>query len=412
MPLSQPNEEASVAVWSDVKIATMEEGGVAYGLIENGAIVAKDGTIDWVGSSADLPSQYNDAPHQKCNGQIMTPGLVDCHTHLVYGGNRVDEFEQRMLGVSYEDIARAGGGIISTVKATRDASEDSLFLSAQKRLKQLQQSGVTTVEIKSGYGLDTENELKMLRVARRLGGEKSVDVQATFLGAHAVPPSFNGDSDAYMDLVCNEMLPAVAGQGLADAVDAFCENIAFSAVQVERLFKRAQELGLPVKLHAEQLTNGGGSALAAKYGALSSDHLECLDEQGIAAMAEAGTAAVLLPGAYYFLRDNRVPPIEMLRQYGVPMAVASDSNPGSSPVLSLPLMVNMATTLFGLTPEEALAGVTRNGARALGFSDRGVLRLGSRADFALWDISSPAELAYQIGGNSCTATIKNGVTVN
>lgn len=401
----------TVKVWTDVTLLTMSENGTPYGMIKDGAIIARNGMIDWVGQAAALPELTNGADIISCGGKYMTPGLIDCHTHLIYGGNRIAEFEKRLQGASYEDIARTGGGILSTVKATRAADEKSLISFAKKRLRHLQKSGVTTVEIKSGYGLDLETELKMLRAARKIGQSSSIDVVTSFLGAHALPPEFSGDAEGYMDYVAGEMLDAVVAENLADSVDAFCENIAFSPKQVERLFARAQELGLPIKLHAEQLSNSGGAKLASKYKALSADHLECLDEDGAKAMAAAGMVAVLLPGAFYTLRDNRIPPIDMFRKYKIPMAIASDSNPGSSPVLSLSLMINMASTLFHLTPEESLIGVTRGAAMALGLDDRGILEIGKKADFAIWDISHPAQLAYQLGGNACAGIVKNGKTV-
>jgi len=398
-------------IWKNVSLLTMRENDKPYGLIQDGAIGTMAGKIAWVGEANDLPHLSDNVEIISCGGHVMTPGLIDCHTHLIYGGTRAAEFEQRLQGVSYKDIARQGGGILSTVRATRNRDENTLYSSAKKRLNKLQKSGVTTVEIKSGYGLDLENEMKMLRVARKLGEDPVVDVVTTFLGAHAVAPEFDGDSDGYMDYVTGEMLDAVMSESLADAVDAFCEDIAFSPDQVERLFSRARKLGLNVKLHAEQLTACGGTKLAAKYRALSADHLECLDEEGVKAMAQAGTVAVLLPGAFYTLRDDRIPPIDLFRKYKVPMAVASDSNPGSSPVFSLPLMINMASTLFRLTPEESLTGVTRNAARALGLDDRGTLEVGKKADFALWDINHPAELAYQVGGNFCVQLFKDGKEV-
>lgn len=401
----------TVKVWTDVTLLTMSENDSPYGMIRDGAIIAQNGNIDWIGKARDLPETADDADIISCGGKYMTPGLIDCHTHLIYGGNRIAEFEKRLQGASYEDIARKGGGILSTVKATRAADEESLISSAKKRLRHLQKGGVTTVEIKSGYGLDLETELKMLRAARKIGQSSSIDVVTSFLGAHALPPEFNDDADGYMDYVTGDMLAAVVAENLADSVDAFCENIAFSPDQVERLFTRAQELNLPIKLHAEQLSNSGGAKLGAKYKALSADHLECLDEEGAKAMAAAGMVAVLLPGAFYTLRDDRIPPIDMLRKYNIPMAIASDSNPGSSPVLSLSLMINMASILFHLTPEESLIGVTRNGAMALGLADRGILEIGKKADFAIWDISHPAELAYQLGGNACAGIVKNGEAV-
>ncbi len=401
----------TVKVWTDVTLLTMSENGTPYGMIKDGAIIARNGMIDWVGKAAALPEITDNARIISCGGKYMTPGLIDCHTHLIYGGNRIDEFEKRLQGASYEDIARGGGGILSTVKATRAADEKSLILSAKKRLRHLQKGGVTTVEIKSGYGLDLETELKMLRAARNIGQDSAIDVVTSFLGAHALPPEFSDDADGYMDYVTDKMLEAVMAENLADSVDAFCENIAFSTDQVERLFTRAQELNLPIKLHAAQVSNSGGAKLAAKYNALSADHLECLDEDGAKAMAAAGMVAVLLPGAFYTLRDNRIPPIDIFRKYKIPMAIASDSNPGSSPVLSLSLMINMASTLFHLTPEESLIGVTRGAAMALGLDDRGILDIGKKADFAIWNISHPAQLAYQLGGNACAGIVKNGESV-
>ena len=383
-----------------------------YGLIEQAALAVEDGVIAWVGPEQDLPAavlarctQQNDA-----GGALVTPGLVDCHTHLVYGGDRAQEFELRLQGASYEDIARAGGGIASTVKATRAATEAALQAQSEKRLRALQAEGVTTVEIKSGYGLSLEHEGKTLRVARALGRAHPVDVRTTFLGAHALPPEFAGRTDAYVDEVLR-MLPALHAEGLVDAVDAFCERIAFSTAQVERVFEAARQLGLPVKLHAEQLSDSGGAQLASRYGALSCDHLEWLSEEGAAAMAQAGSVAVLLPGAFYFLRETRLPPIELLRARGVPMAISTDCNPGSSPCTSLLLMLNMACTLFRLTPEEALAGVTRHAAQALGLSDRGVIAEGKRADFVLWDVAHPAQLAYALGANPRLQTIFEGQAV-
>lgn len=405
----QQSHHEENTVWKDVTLLTMVEG---YGLIRDGAIVVQKDKIVWLGQAQDLPTVYADAHVISCSGNFMTPGLIDCHTHLVYGGSRIAEFEQRLQGKSYEEIAQNGGGILSTVRATRDSNEDMLYFSAERRLAHLQKGGVTTVEIKSGYGLDLEHELKMLRVARKLGEKPDIDVVTTFLGAHAIPPEFGNDSDGYMDYILDEMLPAVVRENLADAVDAFCENIAFTTDQVENLFIKARELGLPVKLHAEQLSNSGGAKLAAEYQALSADHLEYLDEEAVKYMTASGTVAVLLPGAFYTLRDNHLPPIDLLRKHDVPIAVASDSNPGSSPTLSLALMINMASTLFRLTPEEALTGVTCTAALALGLHDRGALEVGKKADFALWDITHPAELAYQVGGNLCTGVIKDGIKVN
>lgn len=397
-------------LWINVHLATMQPGDAAYGAIGDGALATKGDRIAFVGARGDLPAAPEECAAQvvDCSGAWITPGLIDCHTHLVFGGERAHEFELRLEGASYEAIAQAGGGIRATVAATRAASEDALFASAKARLDKLASEGVTTVEIKSGYGLATADEMKMLRVARRLGNDGAVDVRTTFLGAHALPPESAGRQSDYVALVCDEMLPAVAAAGLADAVDAFCETIGFTAAETEQVFRAAQRHGLPVKLHADQLSDGGGAALAARYGALSADHLEHASRDGIAAMAKAGTVAVLLPGAFYFLRDTKPPPIAALRAAGVAMAVASDCNPGSSPALSLLLMLNMACTLFRLRPEEALAGVTRNAAAALGLGDRGRLAVGLRADFALWDIGGPAELCYWMGGNPCRSVVVKG----
>ncbi len=399
------------ALWTNVHLATMAANGVAYGAIQDGALAAADGRIAWVGRASDLP----DAPDRLAaavhdgGGAWMTPGLIDCHTHLVYGGNRAGEFEQRLNGATYEEIARAGGGIRSTVSATRAATEQELLASAAPRVAALAADGVTTVEIKSGYGLDTATETKMLRVARGLAERLPVRVRTSFLGAHALPAEYADRRDAYIDLVCAEMMPAVAADGLADAVDAFCEGIGFTPEETARVFDAAAAHGLPVKLHADQLSDLGGAALAARYGALSADHLECTDAAGVAAMADAGTVAVLLPGAFYFLGETRKPPVEQFRARGVPMAVATDCNPGSSPVTSLLLMLNMACTLFGLTPEEALAGATRNAARALGLAETvGRLEPGLQADLALWHVGGPAELAYGIGARPLAARIVAG----
>ena len=399
------------AIWLNARLATMADTGVPYGALEDGALATRGGRIAWVGAIGDLPGKPEalaETVHD-CGGRWITPGLIDCHTHLIYGGNRAGEFEQRLEGASYEEIARAGGGIASTVAATRAASEDALYEAAQPVLRSLMAEGVTTIEIKSGYGLDTANEAKMLRVARRLGGTPALTVRTTFLGAHALPPEFEGRADDYIDAVCTEMLPVIAGENLADAVDAFCEGIGFSREQTSRVFEAAKAHGLPVKLHAEQLSNLRGAVLAAEYGALSADHLEHLDDEGVAAMAGAGTIAVLLPGAYYFLRETNAPPVDKLRAAGVPIAIASDSNPGSSPAGSILLMANMACTLFRLTPEEALAGITRNAGLALGIGARvGTLEVGKDADFVLWDIDKPAELAYRIGFNPCAGVVKGG----
>jgi imidazolonepropionase len=400
----------SLQLWSGCRLATMHPQAVQpYGLIDDGAIAVDGENIAWAGPRDELPKVLAarcEARHD-CGGALVTPGLIDCHTHLVHAGDRAHEFELRLGGASYEDIARAGGGIVSTVKATREASQPDLLAQSLPRLRALMGEGVTTVEIKSGYGLAVEPEARMLRVARMLGEQEGVDVRTTFLGAHALPPEFSGRTDAYVEEVLR-MLPVLHREGLVDAVDAFCERIAFSPAQVERVFEAAQALGLPVKLHAEQLSDSGGAPMAARLRALSCDHLEWLGEEGASAMARAGTVAVLLPGAFYFLRDTKVPPVDLLRRYGVPIAVATDCNPGSSPCTSLLLMLNMACTLFRLTPHEALAGVTRNAARALGLGDRGVLAAGMRADFVLWDVREPAQLAYTMGFNPHRRTIWKG----
>ena len=396
-------------IWRNARIATMSNGAKGYGIIEDGLIAAQDGRIAWVGSESQAPKF--DAVHlYDLQGRWITPGLVDCHTHLIYGGNRAQEFEQRLEGATYEEIARAGGGIVSTVRATREASQENLIDQAIPRLASLMADGVTTIEIKSGYGLNVETEIKMLAAAKALGEESNIRVVTTFLGAHALPPEANGDSDAYITQVCEEQLPAVAAAGLADAVDAFCEGIGFSNAQTRRVFEAARAHGLPVKLHAEQLSDLGGAALAAEFGGLSADHLEYVDESGLVAMLKAGTVAVILPGAYYFLRDTHVPPIDLMRKHGVPMALASDSNPGSSPMGSLLLALNMACTLFRMTPVEALAGVTCNGAAALGLQDEvGSIEVGKACDLAIWDIDHPAELSYTIGLNQLHMRVWNGV---
>lgn len=373
------------------------------------AIVVQGGRIAWLGPDSSLPSTYDALPRHDGAGALAMPGLVDCHTHLVYGGQRADEFALRLAGAGYEAIARAGGGIISTVRATRGADEDVLYAQAARRLEQLLDDGVCAIEIKSGYGLAQEHERKQLRVARRLAAAYGVTVRTTFLGAHALPPEFARRSADYIALVCEEMLPALAEEGLVDAVDVFCERIAFSLAETERVFQAAQALGLPVKLHAEQISDMGGAALAARYGALSCDHLEHLSRDGISAMKEAGTVAVLLPGAYYTLRDTHLPPVAALRAAGVPMAVATDHNPGTSPALSLLLMANMACTLFGLTVPEALAGITMHAARALGLQDtHGALAAGRVANFVLWRVERPAELAYWFGHRPPRTIVRQG----
>ena len=399
----------SFTIWENAHLATMQEGQDAtYGLIEDGAIVVQEERLTWVGSRADLPSQYrHGAVVHDARNALITPGLIDCHTHLVYGGQRANEFELRLNGASYEDIARAGGGIKSTVQATRMATEAHLLESAQKRLRNLMAEGVTTLEVKSGYGLSLAHEAKCLRVARQLAQQNPVHIKNTFLGAHAVPPEFANDAEAYIDSVVAMMAPLKA-EGLIDAVDAFCDRIGFTYAQTERVFQEAQRLDLSVKLHAEQLTDSHGASLAAKYGALSCDHLEWLSEEGAAAMAKSGTVAVLLPGAFYFLRETKLPPIEILRRHQVPMALSTDSNPGSSPCTSILLMLNMACTLMRLTPQEALAGVTRVAAKALGLKDRGVLSAEQRADFVLWDVDHPSELSYAFGSNPCSSRVWSG----
>ncbi|HRH89530.1 MAG TPA: imidazolonepropionase [Rubrivivax sp.] len=393
-------------LWRNARLATLA-GPEAWGWIERGALLVDGDSLTFVGDEAALPAGLRAEREVDLGGALLTPGLVDCHTHLVYGGQRAREFELRLQGASYEQIARAGGGIRSTVAATRAASDEQLFVSARERALTLMHEGVTTLEIKSGYGLSAEHEARCLRIARRLGRELPLTVRTTCLSAHALPPEFDGRADDYIDAVV-EWLPALHAEGLVDAVDAFCENIAFTPAQTRRVFDAAKRLGLPVKLHAEQLSDQGGAALAASYGALSCDHLEWLSDDGIRAMAAAGSVAVLLPGAFYFLRETRLPPVQALRQAKVPIALASDHNPGSSPGLSLLLMLNMACTLFRLTPEEALRGVTVHGARALGQPDRGTLAPGQRADFVAWDLEHPNELAYWFGRNPCRRRIGAG----
>jgi len=386
-------------LYNNAQIATMTSDK-PYGLIENGAVAISNGMIKWVGPEKDLPVEFNGLPENDLGGRLLTPALIDCHTHLVYGGSRATEFELRLKGASYEEISRSGGGILSTVTATRITTEEELFSQSLPRLDALLAEGVRTVEIKSGYGLDLETEIKMLRVARKLGMERNVRVKTSFLGAHAIPQEFKGKADAYIDFVCEEILPVVYDENLADAVDGFCEKIAFSTKQISRVFDKATALGLPVKLHAEQLSNLGGAALAANYGALSADHLEYLDESGVQAMAKSGIVAVVLPGAFYTLRETQLPPLNSLRKAGVPLAIATDCNPGSSPLTSILLCMNMACTIFRMTPEEALAGVTRVAAHALGFgSEVGTIEVGKKAEFAVWNVDQPAELAYRMGYN-------------
>lgn len=391
----------------------MDDGSNSYGAINNGALTIADGKIAWIGEQSNLPA-FDKSAVDVIDGQgkWITPGLIDCHTHIVYGSHRANEFEMRLQGASYEEIANSGGGIVSTVKATRAASVEELYVSAHKRLSALHNEGVTSLEIKSGYGLDLETEIKMLKVAKRLEENTPVTVRKTFLGAHAVPVEYKDNADAYIDLVCEQMIPEIAKQNLADAVDVFCEGIGFSIEQTEAVFKAAKQYGLPVKVHAEQLSDLGGSELAAKYNALSSDHVEFLSEQGVKAMSAANMTAVLLPGAFYFLRETKLPPIELLRAHNVPMAIASDANPGSSPINSIQLMLNMACTLFRLTPSEALAGVTCHAAKALGIDGVvGRLEVGLDADIAVWDIEQPAQLCYQFGVNPLAALYKQGKKV-
>jgi imidazolonepropionase len=392
------------AVFLNAKLATMN--GPSYGAIVDAALAVTGNRISWAGPR----SEWRDGAREEhdARGAWITPGLIDCHTHLVYAGNRAQEFEQRLKGATYEEIARAGGGILSTVKATRAASEEELLHLAQRRLSRWEAEGATVIEVKSGYGLDRETELKILRAARRLSG---LTVKTTFLGAHALPEEYKGRSDDYIDFVCNEVLPEAKKQGLVDAVDAFCERIAFTPEQTQRVFDKAKALGLPVKLHADQLSDLGGAALAAGHGALSADHLEFSNEEGISRMRATGTVAVLLPGAFYFLKEKQLPPIGALRRHGVPIALATDHNPGSSPLGSPLLVLNMACTLFGLTPEEALAGMTRHAARALGLAaSHGTLEVGKQADLALWEIGAPAELAYAFGANPCMKVFRSSLS--
>ncbi len=384
-----------------VHLARLLPQGSDYDVLPDAALAILDGRIAWLGPQSELPAGWQARQEVDGGGGWLTPGLIDCHTHIVHGGRRSNEFEARLNGATYQEIAAAGGGILSSVRATRAASEDSLLAQSLPRVRALMAEGVTTLEIKSGYGLDLDSEAKMLRVARRLGRELPLSVCTTFLGAHALPPEYAGQADAYIEHLCQTMLPALQTQGLVDAVDAFCETIGFSRAQTARLFAAAQALGLPVKLHAEQLSDQDGSALVAQYRGLSADHLEWLSDSGIAAMQAAGTVAVLLPAAYYFLRETRLPPLDALRKAGVPLALATDCNPGTAPITSLLLVLNMACTLFRMTPQEALRGVTCHAARALGLADRGSLQAGLRADLVLWQIERPADLAYMMGFNPC-----------
>ena len=397
-------------LWHNAKLLPT---GDPESAIADGMVAVRDGRIAWIGAAEALPKEHAGLPRHDAGGGWITPGLVDCHTHLVFAGQRADEFALRLQGASYEEIARRGGGILSTVRSTRLASEEQLFEASGERLEALLTEGVTAVEIKSGYGLDLVTERKQLRVARRLGQHYPVSVYTTFLGAHAVPPEYAGRADDYIEHMAGTVLPALAGEGLVDAVDVFCERIGFSAAQTERVFAAAGALGIPVKIHAEQLSNCGGAQLAARYRALSADHLEHLDEAGAVALREAGTVAVLLPGAFYFLRESKVPPLDLLRGHDVPVALATDANPGSSPTTSLLLMLNMACTLLRMTVAEALAGVMQHAARALGQSQRhGALAVGRDADFVLWDIDSPAELAYWFGRNPCRCVVRGGRVVH
>ena len=398
----------AAVILSNCLAATLQPDLAPYGLIPNAALALCDGHIGWVGPLAELPASYAQAQHHDLGGRLVTPALIDCHTHIIHGGNRAWEFEMRLKGTSYEHIARAGGGIMSTVTATRAASEADLVTAALPFIDAAIAQGVAMIEIKSGYGLDRETELRMLRAARRIAELRPIALRTTFLGAHAVPAEFRGRADDYIDEMCIPTLRAAHAEGLVDAVDGFCEGIAFDPAQIERVFGVAKVLGLPVKLHAEQLSNLGGASLAARHKALSADHLEYLDETGAKAMAAAGTVAVILPGAFYTLSETQMPPIDLLRRYRVPMAVATDMNPGSSPLPSLLLAMNMACTLFRLSPAEALAGVTAQAARALGLTDRGTLSQGQTADLAIWNCAHPAELAYRIGFNPLYRRIIGG----
>ncbi|WP_109310612.1 imidazolonepropionase [Ruegeria sp. AU67] len=400
---------AKKSVLLSTRVATMDDGAERYGMVQDAALAVDGEKVAWIGPRNALPTDYSDWPTVDYGDRLITPAPIDAHTHVVFGGNRAVEFEMRLNGASYEEVARAGGGILSTVTATRSASEETLLEDALTRVDALLAEGVSCIEVKSGYGLDTDSELKMLRVARRIGEVRPVRVKTSFLGAHAVPPEFQARADAYIRDVCIPTLRLAHEEGLVDAVDGFCEGIAFDPSQIAKVFDVAKELNLPVKLHAEQLSNLGGATLAASYGALSADHIEYLDQAGVAAMAQAGTVGVLLPGAFYTLHETQAPPVELLRQYGVPIALATDCNPGSSPLTSLLLTMNMACTLFRLTPEEALAGVTRNAAQASGLTDTGTITEGKRADLTVWDITHPAELSYRIGFNPLHTRIFGGL---
>ena len=402
-----------MAVWdlllTDARIATMCAGVPEYGVIEDGALAISDGQIAWIGPLSEQPGN-NATETRSLGNRWITPALIDCHTHLLFGGNRAGEYEKRLAGVSYEEIAREGGGILSTVRATREAEIDELYDSALRRVRQLAATGVATVEIKSGYGLEVSSELKMLSIARNIGETSGVSIRTTLLAAHTVPPEYKGKADEYIDVICNELLPEVRERELADAVDAYCESIAFDAPQIAKMFKAATESGLPVKLHADQLSDGGGAELAAHFNALSADHLEYTKEAGVKAMAQAGTTAVLLPGAFLTLNETQKPPVDSLRSHNVPIALATDCNPGTSPLCSIPYAMALGSRLFGLTPEECLAGVTREAARALGLAyDRGTLEVGKRADVAIWDVNHPRDLAYWMGTNPLNTLLVGGL---
>lgn len=398
--MTKDTRHQSGHIFTHARVATLRENADGLGLIDDAAIVVEQGRIAYVGPQSEMPALYADYPATNCENRLITPGLIDCHTHLIHAGNRAHEFELRLEGASYEEVAKAGGGIVSSVKALRAASEDDLVRESLRRLDALIAEGATTVEVKSGYGLDTENEIKSLKAAKRLAQERNVAIRTTFLGAHALPPEMNGDKSAYIDMIINEMLPAIAAEKLADAVDGFCEGIAFLPDEIARVFDAAKAHNLPVKLHADQLSNLHGAKLAASYNALSADHVEYTDAQGAQAMAKTGTVAVLLPGAYYFIRETQKPPVEAFRQAGTKMALATDNNPGTSPLTSLLLTMNMGATLFRLTVDECIAGVTREAARALGIlAETGTIEVGKHADLAIWDVQRPAELVYRIGFN-------------
>ena len=396
-------------LFTNAQIVTLQDNH-DYGIVADGAVAIDGKQIAWVGPAADVPDEFRSGPQHDLEGRLVTPALIDCHTHVVFGGNRATEFELRLNGATYEEVARAGGGIVSTVTATRAAPEDALLADALTRVDALIAEGVTVIEVKSGYGLDHETELKMLRVARKISQVRPIDVRTSFLGAHAVPPEHKTAPDVYIDTICIPTLRSAHAEGLVDAVDGFCEGIAFDTNQIARVFDVAVELDLPVKLHAEQLSNLGGAKLAAGYGAISVDHIEYLDEEGVEALAKAGTTAVILPGAFYTIRETQAPPIELLRKHGVPMAIATDVNPGSSPLNSLLLALNMGCTLFRMTPEEVLRGATQNAARALGLAEVGMIKAGMRAELAVWDIKHPAELSYRIGFNPLHTRIFGGTS--